>query len=64
MIWNVEDLKISYVDPNIFSIVLAKIDAEYGNISKMTIMWGKILKYPRITIDCSSAGKVVFSMVN
>ena len=30
----------------------------------MTITWGKIHKYLRMTIDCSSPGKVIFCMVN
>ena len=48
---HVEYLKLSHVDPNIFSSVLAKIDAEYGNIEKMIITQGKIHKYLRMTID-------------
>ena len=48
----------------IVSSVLAGIDAEYGNIVKMTITRGKIHKYLRMTICYSSPGKVIFSMVN
>ena len=61
---NVDDLKLLHVDSEIFSSVLAYIDAEYGIISKMTITRGKIHKNPRMTIDYSFPGKVIFSMVD
>ena len=44
ILWNVDNLNMSHVDPGIFSRVIAEIDAEYGNITKMTITWGKINK--------------------
>ena len=42
IIWHVDDLKISHIDPDIVSRVLADIDAEYGKITKMNITRGKI----------------------
>ena len=44
ILWNVDDLKTSHVDPAVFSSVLADIDVEYGNISKMTITRDKVHK--------------------
>ena len=64
IIWNVDNIKISHVDSNIVSSVLAYIDTEYGKISKMTITQVKIHKYLRMTIDYSLPGKVKFSIVN
>ena len=52
-----------HVDSKIYSGVLADIDAEYRKIAKMTITRGKIHKYLGITIDYSSTGKLIFSMV-
>ena len=63
ILWNVYDLKMSHVDYGIFSSVLADIDAEYGNIEKITTTRGNIKKYPAMTIDLSSTGKLIFSMV-
>ena len=40
-----------HVDSNIVSSVLADMDAEYGNIVKMTIIWGRIHKYLGTIID-------------
>ena len=64
IIWHVDNLKTSHVDSAVISSVLADIDAECGNIAKMTTMRGKLHKYLGITIDYSLTGKVVFYMVN
>ena len=53
-----------HVDSNIVYSVISDIDAEYRNIEKMTITRGKIHKYLGMTIDYSSPGKVIFSMVD
>ena len=37
---------------------------EYGNIAKITITQGKVHKYLRMTIDYSSPGEVILSMIN
>ena len=55
---------MSHVDSNIVYSVISDIDAEYRNIEKMTITRGKIHKYLGMTIDYSSPGKVIFSMVD
>ena len=54
---------MSHVNSGIISSVLAEIDSEYGNISKITITRGKIQKYLGMNMDYSSPGKVKFSMV-
>ena len=64
ILWHVDDLNTSHVDPAVFPSVLADIDVEYGKIAKMTITRGKVHKYLRMTIDFSSPGKVIFSMIN
>ena len=62
ILWNVEDIKMSHVDPDIFSRVLSDIDAEYGKIFKMTITRGKIHKHLGMAIDWFLPDKVKFSM--
>ena len=64
ILWHVDDLKISHVDSAVVSRDLADIDAEYGKIEKMTIKWNKVHKYLRMTIDHSSPGKVILSMID
>ena len=51
ILWHINDLKTSHVDPTIISNILACIDAEYGKIAKMTTTWGKVHKYLGTTID-------------
>ena len=34
ILWHVDDLKTSHVDPTVISSVIADIDAEYGKIEK------------------------------
>ena len=51
IIWNVDDLNTSHVEPAVVSSVLADIDAEYGKIEKMTITRGKVHKYLAMAID-------------
>ena len=64
ILWHVDDLKTSHVDPVVVSSFLADIDAEYGKIAKMTITRGKVHKYLGMTIDYSLPGKVIFSMID
>ena len=55
---------MSHVDSYIVSSILDGIDAEYGNISKMTITQGNIHKYLGMNINYSYPGKVKLSMVD
>ena len=64
ILWLVDDLKTSHVNPGVVSGVLGDIGAEYGKIVKMTITRGKVHKYIGMTIDYSSPGKVIFLMIN
>ena len=64
ILWHVDDLNTSHVNPTVISRVLSDIDAEYGKIAKMTIAWGKVHKYLRVTIHYSSPGKLILSMIN
>ena len=64
ILYHVDDLKTSHVDPAVVSIVLADIYVEYGTITKITIMRGKVNKYLRMTIDYSSPDKVISLMIN
>ena len=63
ILWHVDDLKTSHVDPDFVSSFLADIDTEYGRIAKMTITRGKVYKYLGMTIDCSFPGKLIFLII-
>ena len=64
ILFHVNDLKTSHVEPAVVSSVIADIDTEYGNIAKMTITRGKVHKYLGMNIDYSSPGMVIFSMID
>ena len=64
ILWHVDNLNASHVEPSVVSSVLSDIDVEYGKISKMTITWGRVHKYLGMTIDYSSPGKVIFLIIN
>ena len=50
ILWNVDDLKTSHVDPSVISNIIADIDVDYGKIAKMTITQGKVHKTLGMTI--------------
>ena len=64
ILWHVNYLKTSNIEPAVVSSVIADIDTEYGNIAKMTITRGKVHKYLGMNIDYSSPGMVIFSMID
>ena len=64
ILWHVDDLETSHVDPAIISSILAYIDAEYGDIAIMTITQGKVHRYLGMTIDYYSSGKVIVLMID
>ena len=53
ILWYLDYLKTSHVDPAIVSSILSGVNAEYEKISKMTITQGKVHKYLGMTIDYS-----------
>ena len=44
IIWHFDDPKTSHVKPTGISGVFCDIDAEYGEIAKITITWGRVQK--------------------
>ena len=64
ILWHFDDLKTSHVEPAVVSSVLAGIYAECGKIAKITITWGKVDKYLRMTIDYYLPGKLIVSMID
>ena len=50
IIWHADDLNTSHSDPAVIYSILADIDAEYGNITEMTIRQVKVHKYLGMTI--------------
>ena len=55
---------MSHDDSDIFYSILAYIDAENGNITKMTITQGKKHKYIGMNIEHSSPRKLILPMLD
>ena len=57
-----DDLKILHMDGNVNQEILAILQREYGKEAPIPSTTGKVHDYLGMTIDYSSAGKVVFRM--
>ena len=59
IVWHVDDLKISHVDPNVVTTVLKQLESKYG---EMSITRGKKHTYVGINFDFKTDGTVDIEM--
>jgi hypothetical protein len=64
ILWHVDDLKISHVDPNVVTEVITWLDGEFGKEAPLTKTRGKVHDYLGMTLDFSVPGKVGISMID
>jgi hypothetical protein len=64
ILWHVDDLKISHVDPEVVTSIIDMVEGEFGKEAPLTIVRGKVHEYLGMTIDFSTVGKVRFSMIS
>jgi hypothetical protein len=64
VLWHVDDLKISHVDPNVQTTIVGLIDEEFGKESPITVTRGKVHDYLGMTLDCTDKGKVKIKMTD
>ncbi|VEU33958.1 unnamed protein product [Pseudo-nitzschia multistriata] len=62
IVWHVDDLKISHVDPGVVTAVIQQLNEQFGKESPLTETRGKIHDYVGMTLDYSESGKVKLSM--
>jgi hypothetical protein len=62
ILWHVDDIKVSHMDPDVVTTVLAMINEEYGKELPLTVTRGVMHDYLRMTIDFSHKGQVRFTM--
>ena len=53
VVWYVDNLKISHVDPKVVEQVFANLSKEFGREALLSVSRGKIHKYLGMTIDYS-----------
>ena len=62
IVWHVDDLKISHVDPDVVTDIIRKLNDKYGKLKELVATRGKIHDFLGITIDYNDPGKVKLSM--
>ena len=66
IVWHVDDLKISHVDPQVLEEIVQTIKKEFGTGSELgyplTVNRGKIHDYLGMVLDYSNPGKVIIDM--
>jgi hypothetical protein len=51
ILWHVDDLKISHVDAEVVTNVIAMLSSEFGKEAPLTVTRGAIHEYPGMTLD-------------
>jgi hypothetical protein len=62
VIWHVDDLKISHVEPKTVDDIISKLEQEFGKEAPLSIQRGRVHDYLGMCLDFSSPGKLVVSM--
>ena len=64
ILWHMDDLKMSHVDPAVVTAMLGLIDHEHGKEGPITVTRGKAHEHLGMTLDCSIKGKVMIKMLD
>ena len=64
ILWHVDDLKISHVDPEAVTCMIGLINEEFGKEGPITVTRGKVHDYLGMTLDYSTKGKVKIKMLD
>jgi len=62
VIWHVDDLKISHIDPDVVTDMMEKLNAEFGKEAPITQNRGKKHDYLGMTLNYEKEGEVNISM--
>lgn len=62
IIWHVDDLKISHVDPDVVTGIINKLNDTYGELQELTATRDKVHEFLGMTLDYNEEGKVKISM--
>jgi hypothetical protein len=64
VLWHVDNLKISHVNPDVNTSIIGLIEAEFGKETPITITRGRVHDYLGMTLDYSDKGKVKIKMLD
>ena len=62
IIWHVDDLKISHVDPKVVNDIIKRLEEKFRQESPLLTSQGKTVEYLGMCIDYTVKGKVNISM--
>ena len=62
ILWHVDDLKLSHVDPKVIDKIIEQLEKEYGKVGKMTVRRGKVHNYLGMTLDFTQVSKMIIDM--
>jgi hypothetical protein len=62
ILWHVDDIKVSHLNPDVVTKTLVLINEEYGKETPLTVTRGLMHDYFEMTIDFSHEGQVRFTM--
>ena len=62
IIWHVDDLMISHVDPDVVSNVIKDLSDKYGKTAPLTVNRGKVHEYLGMVFDFTDPGSVKVTM--
>jgi hypothetical protein len=64
ILWHVDDLKISHVDPEVVKSIIDQLNKRYGKEAPLVVTWGKVHDYLGMTLDFSEDGKIKITMID
>ena len=64
ILWHVDDLKISHMDPAVTTSIIGLLNAEFGKEAPITVNHGLVHDYLGMTLDYNTAGEVKIKMLD
>jgi len=64
VLWHVDDLKISHLDPDVVTGVINDVSAAFGKDAPITVTRGRVHEYLGMTLDFSEPGKFKVKMID
>jgi hypothetical protein len=61
IVFHIDDLMLSHMNPNIVTLYIRKLQKEYGSLENLTVTRGRVHEYLGMTIDFRVKGEVRFS---
>jgi hypothetical protein len=64
ILWHVDNLKISHVDPTVVTDITEQLQIKFGKEAPLSVMRGQTHDYLGMTLDYNISGKVQIKMID